>query len=128
VHTYACVVARDATVRLRQAAAEALEEAIDISLCVAVAEPARRQILQILLREGASDIGVIAAQLSQDRSVVSRHLKQLHDAGLVRLDRDGRRRVYRLDGAGFVTRLEQMAATIRRCMMVCCPEELPAAR
>jgi DNA-binding transcriptional ArsR family regulator len=128
VHTYACVVTRDATVRLRQAAAEALEEAIDISLCVAVAEPARRQILQILLREGASDVGVIAAQLSQDRSVVSRHLKQLHDAGLVRLDRDGRRRVYRLDGAGFVTRLEQMAATIRRCMMVCCPEELPAAR
>jgi DNA-binding transcriptional ArsR family regulator len=111
--------------RLREAAAEALEEAIDLDFCLAVAEPARRQILQVLLRQGPADVGVIAGQLAQDRSVISRHLKLLLAAGLLRMERDGRRRVYRLDAGNIVGRLEQMAASLRRCMAVCCPEELP---
>lgn len=112
------------TEELRQAAANAIEQALDQSLCSAVSEPARVEIIKILMRNGPSDIAGIATHLQQDRSVVSRHLKHLHSAGLTRMRKEGRHRVYELEGAGIVRRLDAMAATIRRVMTVCCADQL----
>lgn len=108
-------------------ALNAIERAIDVDFCAALAEPARLAIIKVLLRQGVSDVGSIAAQLSQDRSVVSRHLKQMHTVGLVRLQKEGRQRLYTLDGTTILKRLEDMAAALRQAMACCCPEELPAA-
>ena len=83
------------------------------------------KILQVLIAEGASDVGGITQQLPQERSVISRHLKVLRDAGLIRVQREGRRRVYSLVPAAFVGRLEQILAMTRQCIAVCCPKELP---
>jgi DNA-binding transcriptional ArsR family regulator len=62
----------------------------------AIAEPKRRQILD-LLRAGECAAGdlVVATGLSQPG--VSKHLKLLREAGLVSMRPDGRRRLYQLE-------------------------------
>jgi len=101
-----------------------LERSLDSDFLKALGEPARVKIMRILIARGPSDVSEIAEQLPQERSVISRHLKALKDAGLVRVEREGRRRVYQLVPAAFIGRLEEILATARRCIAVCCPEEL----
>ena len=61
----------------------------------AIADPVRREIL-LMLREGPLSAGQIADRFPVSRPAVSRHLRVLRDAGLVRDTADGRRRVYTL--------------------------------
>ncbi len=76
----------------------------------AIADPVRREIL-LLLRRGPLAAGSIADRFDISRPAVSRHLRVLRKARLVRDEIDGRQRFYRLDprplGAleAFVTRL-----------------------
>lgn len=62
----------------------------------AVAEPARREVMSALARCDLS-AGEVAALFPISRPAVSRHLRVLREAGLVRGELVGRRRVYRLD-------------------------------
>ena len=114
--------AKPATVK---SALNGIERAIDVDFCAALAEPARLAILRVLLRQGTSDVGSIAVHLSQDRSVVSRHLKQMQQTGIVTSQKVGRQRHYTLDGRQILIRLEGMASALRQAMACCCPEQLP---
>ena len=62
----------------------------------AVTDPTRRQILDLLV-DGEVTAGGLAAAFSVSRPAVSRHLRVLREAGLVRVRSDGRRRLYALD-------------------------------
>lgn len=64
----------------------------------ALAAPARRDILA-LLREGEQPAGALVAALALPQPSVSKHLKTLRAAGLVRSRVDGPRRLYSLDPA-----------------------------
>jgi DNA-binding transcriptional ArsR family regulator len=64
----------------------------------AIADPVRREIL-LMLRDEPLSAGQIAARFVISRPAVSRHLRVLREAGLVRDTADGRRRVYTLDTA-----------------------------
>jgi DNA-binding transcriptional ArsR family regulator len=63
----------------------------------AVAEPRRRQILDVLM-DGERAVNDIVALLGLAQPQVSKHLKVLRDVGLVDVRDDGRRRLYRLNG------------------------------
>ena len=64
------------------------------AVLAALAEPRRREILRLVWdRERAA--GDIAAHVPVSFGAVSQHLSRLHDAGLVDVRRDGRRRLYR---------------------------------
>jgi DNA-binding transcriptional ArsR family regulator len=65
----------------------------------ALADPTRRRVFE-QLRGGPKPVGVIAQNLPVSRPAVSQHLKVLKDAGLVRDEVDGTRRVYRIDPQG----------------------------
>ena len=65
----------------------------------ALGDPTRRAILE-QLSEHPSAVGDLARRLPVSRPAVSQHLKVLKDAGLVRDERDGNRRIYRLDPKG----------------------------
>jgi len=65
----------------------------------AVADPARREVMSALAR-GDLSAGDVAALFPISRPAVSRHLRVLREAGLVRDELVGRRRVYRLDVDG----------------------------
>ena len=60
----------------------------------AVAEPRRREILEVL---AASElpVGDLVARLGLEQPSVSKHLKVLRDVGLVRVRRNGRHMMYR---------------------------------
>ena len=61
----------------------------------AIADPVRRDIL-LMLRDEPLSAGQIADRFVISRPAVSRHLRVLREAGLVRDTADGRRRVYTL--------------------------------
>jgi DNA-binding transcriptional ArsR family regulator len=61
-----------------------------------VAEPSRRRILD-LLRERARSVGELVQLLGLSQPGVSKHLRLLREAGLVRVRRDGQRRWYELE-------------------------------
>lgn len=70
---------------------EAYELAFD-----ALGDRTRRQTFE-LLRGGPQSVGALAEQLPVSRPAVSQHLRVLKDAGLVRDERIGTRRLYSVD-------------------------------
>ena len=66
-----------------------------VSAYAALAEPHRRQILD-LLRDGERPAGDLVERLDLSQPGVSKHLRVLLDAGLVQVRADGRRRLYAL--------------------------------
>lgn len=65
----------------------------------ALADPTRRAVFE-RLRAGPVSVTDIAADLPVSRPAVSQHLKVLKDAGLVRDEADGTRRLYEVDASG----------------------------
>jgi len=65
----------------------------------ALADPTRRAVFE-RLRSGPMSVTDIAAELPVSRPAVSQHLKVLKDAGLVRDEADGARRLYEVDTRG----------------------------
>ena len=64
----------------------------------ALAHPSRRQILLVLLfRGGEMTAGQIAERFSCTWPTTTRHLGVLESAGLIRMEKRGRERVYSLD-------------------------------
>jgi DNA-binding transcriptional ArsR family regulator len=68
---------------------------IAMSAYSALAEPSRRQILD-LLRDGERSVTDLVAHLDLSQPGVSKHLKVLRDAGLVHVRPEGKRRWYGL--------------------------------
>jgi len=64
----------------------------------AVAEPRRRQILD-LLAGGERPVNDLVHALDLAQPQVSKHLRVLREVGAVEVREDGRRRLYRLNGA-----------------------------
>lgn len=81
--------------------------------CVAqaLADPIRRDILR-MVRERPLSAGAIAGAFPVSRPAVSRHLRVLRAAGLVRDEASGRERVYRLDAAP-LRALEEFVVELR---------------
>jgi DNA-binding transcriptional ArsR family regulator len=63
----------------------------------AIAEPRRRQILDVLAH-GERPVNDLATELALAQPQVSKHLRVLREVGAVRVRGDGRRRLYRLNG------------------------------
>jgi DNA-binding transcriptional ArsR family regulator len=64
----------------------------------AVAEPRRREILD-LLAGGEKAVGALVGALGATQPQVSKHLRVLREVGAVDVREDGRRRLYRVNGA-----------------------------
>lgn len=63
----------------------------------AVAEPRRRHILDALAG-GELSVNELVSLLESEQPQVSKHLKVLLDVGAVQVRKEGRRRLYRLNG------------------------------
>jgi DNA-binding transcriptional ArsR family regulator len=65
---------------------------------VAIADPTRRRILELLRDRGTLPAGTIAAEFADaSRPGISRHLRVLKECGVVRCTRTGKARLYALD-------------------------------
>src|SRR4051794_39057643 len=93
----------------------------------AVAEPRRRQILD-LLAQGELPVAELVRRLGLAQPLVSKHLRVLREVGAVSVREDGRQRLYRVDGralkpifdwvsgyeALWAQRMDQLEAVIMR--------------
>lgn len=71
------------------------------SVLKAIAEPRRRQILELLRDAGGLSVGELTALVDVTQQAVSLHLKVLDEAGLVEARREGTRHVYVVKAEGF---------------------------
>lgn len=65
----------------------------------ALADPTRRRVFE-KLRDGPRTVGALARDMPVSRPAVSQHLRVLKEAGLVRDEQDGTRRLYAIDPRG----------------------------
>jgi DNA-binding transcriptional ArsR family regulator len=68
---------------------------MDTTTFSALAEPNRLDIVE-LLRDGPLTVGEITERLELNQPQASKHLRVLHDAGLVEVNPVANRRIYRL--------------------------------
>jgi DNA-binding transcriptional ArsR family regulator len=111
--------------RSRRRAAREFDALVESKLFRALCEPVRLEILKVLTLQGRSDIAAVAARLPQDRSVVSRHLASLREAGIVRREKVGRNVFFEMDGPATVAQLEDILARFRAVVPLCCPGPEP---
>jgi DNA-binding transcriptional ArsR family regulator len=78
----------------------------------AVAEPRRREILNYLA-QGEQAVGDIVVRLHLEQPSVSKHLRVLHDVGLVHVRRSGRHKLYRAN-AEAIRPLHEWTKTFER--------------
>jgi DNA-binding transcriptional ArsR family regulator len=63
----------------------------------AIAEPRRREIVELLARRGALTVGALVISLGVPQPAVSKHLGVLRQVGVVTVAKQGRERVYSLE-------------------------------
>lgn len=101
--------------------AEAASAVLDTKFLKALSDPTRVLILKKLINVGACDISTIAQGLSQDRSVISRHLATLERAGICASTKQGRHVLYDLDGPYIVAKVESILEVIAPMAEMCQP-------
>ena len=97
-----------------------LVQALDSKMFKALTDPTRTQILKFLMLNGRCDISSIAANLPQDRSVISRHLNMLAEAGLLVAEKETRHRFYTINCEVFLDEFETIVANLKTCIAECC--------
>lgn len=71
------------------------EEHLENTLLHALSEPNRLRIVE-LLREGPLTVGELTDRLQLRQPQVSKHLRVLHESGVVEVHADANRRIYKL--------------------------------
>jgi len=95
--------------------AEELVEVLDSKFFKTLSEPVRVQIFR-------ADIGSIAENMPQDRSVISRHLNLMQEAGILISEKESRHVFYGVNGQPFLEKLVDITEKINKCMKECCPD------
>ena len=106
----------------RSQIAEELVEAVDSKFFKTLSEPVRVQILKYLMLNGRADIQTIAENMPQDRSVISRHLNLMQEAGILTGEKENRHVFYDVNGQPFIEKLVDITEKISKCMKECCPD------
>lgn len=122
-----CVMAQasnyDLPARLAEGCCPSLGELLSTRFFKALCDPNRVGILSQLATAGQpTKVGEIAACCTTDLSVVSRHLKQLYDAGILTAERNGRE-------VRYAVRFGEVARTLRAiadAIEACCPPDQPS--
>lgn len=105
----------------RTQAIEAAIASLDGAFFKALCEAPRVAVLKRVMLLERADVTELAAELPQERSVVSRHLQVLLDAGIVRAAKVGRQVFYEVDGPAIIQRLESILTHTKNITPLCCP-------
>jgi len=84
-----------------------------VTLFWGLADPTRLGIIELLAQHDELAAGEIAQHFAMTRAGVSRHLRQLEDAGFVLVRAEAQRRLYRLNPEPFAE-IDRWLGTYRR--------------
>jgi len=101
--------------------ANKLVDVMDSKFFKSMVEPVRVQIIRYLLLNGRSDIGTIAENMPQDRSVISRHLNLMHEVGILNCEKETRHMFYSLNAEVFLERFVNITDLVKACIKECGP-------
>lgn len=104
---------------------EAAIAVLDTRFLKALTDKTRVEIIKTLITYGASDVSTIAQGLSQDRSVISRHLSTLETAGITASRKEGRHVFYDLDGPYIVAKVTTILEALLPMAELCQPFMAP---
>jgi ArsR family transcriptional regulator, zinc-responsive transcriptional repressor len=111
----------DSKKKSARAVTSELIKALDSKFFKALSDPTRVEILKQLLLLQRGDVSAIAANTKVHRSVVSRHLAIMHDAGIVDREKIGRNMFYQLNALEFLRRIGELNQSARSLAETCCP-------
>jgi DNA-binding transcriptional ArsR family regulator len=86
----------------------------DDKLWSAIADPSRRRVLDLLVRETEASASWLAGRVPFSRQAVSKHLAALEEAGLVSRRKQGREVLYQVDAARLDQASRAMADLARK--------------
>lgn len=101
--------------------ADAAFAVLDTKFLKALSDPSRVEIVKKLILLGACNVSTIAKGLSQDRSVISRHLATLERASITTSRKIGRRVFYDIDGPYVVSKVSLILEAIQPMARLCQP-------
>ena len=101
--------------------ANKLVDVMDSKFFKSMSEPVRVQIIRYLLLNGRADIGAIAENMPQDRSVISRHLNLMQEVDILNCEKEGRHMYYSLNAKAFLERFMNITDLIKTCINECGP-------
>ena len=104
-----------------EAMADAAIGVLDTRFLKALTDPTRVKIVKKIILLGTCDVSTIAKGLSQDRSVISRHLNTLEQAGITTSRKVGRQVFYDLDGPYIVEKVSIILDAVQPMAMLCVP-------
>ena len=114
----------DSSTALPAACYVALDGSLDPTLFKALGDPNRLALLARLARaDGPVTVTEASSCCGVHLSGVSRHLKILQEAGILRAEREGREVRYRLDCGAVVKVLRSLADAFERCQASCCQRD-----
>lgn len=99
-----------------------IDKIVNSDLFKILCEPVRIGIMRFLAVNGPSDIGTIAENFPQDRSVISRHLKMMLQSNIVTVEKKSRYSIYSFNGFEFLQKMETTVELIRSAMIENCEE------
>ena len=94
---------------------------LDSKFFKTLSEPVRVQILRFILLNGRADIGTIAENMPQDRSVISRHLSQMQAVGILTCEKESRHVFYSINARMFLERFINITELTKLCIDECGP-------
>ncbi len=97
-----------------------LVKVMDSKFFKTLSEPVRVEILKFIMLNGRADIGTIAENMPQDRSVISRHLNLMQEVGILTSEKESRHMYYDINAQAFLDRLTNITDLIKTCMNECC--------
>lgn len=89
-----------------------VDEAVDFDFYKTLFDPARIEIIKYLAVHEKSNVTEIAAELPQDRSVISRHLDLMYRYHLVKKEKIGRNVFYEVNEAVILNQFKETTSQL----------------
>lgn len=112
---------RSITDKKKESAIDGIDAILDSKFLSALAEPSRIQVLKQVIRLGKADISELSEGLTLDRSVTSRHLSILEEAGILVREKQGKHVYYYLDPSAAIQKFRLILEKIEEIVSICCP-------